>query len=119
MKKKSIRMVAATEAKNRFGDLIKSVYLRREHLIVSKDGIPVIAIVPIIDYAQLVADQELPQDLEVELTAATERERAHERLTGLLAEVHSHMPDVSEEEAEQDILEAIRAVRSARVKTND
>ena len=42
-----------------------------------------------------------------------ERERrfAVRRLRRLLDEVHSRMPDVPEEEVEQDIAEAIRAVR--------
>ena len=114
-----VRVVTATEAKNRFEDMIKGAYLPEEHLIVKRDGVPVVAIVPIADYERLVNREELPAELRDEMAASSRGSAAGARLTRLLdflEEVHEHMPDVSEEEAERDIAEAIRAVRSERAK---
>ena len=47
--KRMVRMVSATEAKNRFGAIIKQAYAGDEHLIVERGGIPVVVIVPIQD----------------------------------------------------------------------
>jgi prevent-host-death family protein len=114
-----VRVVTATEAKNRFGDMIKGAYLREEHLIVKRDGVPVVAIVPIGDYERLVSGEELPAELRDEMAASSRGSVAGVRLSRLLdflEEVHGHMPDVSEEEAERDIAEAIRVVRAERAK---
>src|SRR4051812_3041845 len=114
-----VRVVTATEAKNRFGDMIKGAYLRQEHLIVKRDGVPVVAIVPIADYERLVNPDELPAELRDEMAASSRGSVAGVRLSRLLdflEDVHEHMPDVSEAEAERDIAEAIRAVRAERAK---
>ena len=50
-----VATVNATDAKNRFGDLIRRAYQGKGHLIVERGGIPVVAIVPISDYQQLLA----------------------------------------------------------------
>lgn len=42
-----IRTITATRAKNRFGELIKRVYTSGEHVIVEKDGLPVVMISPV------------------------------------------------------------------------
>lgn len=112
----NIRVVTATEAKNRFGDLIKSSYLRQEHLIVKRGGIPVVAIIPISDYESMInsTDSTLSDTDAQEIAASSRREQAHARLIKLLDQAHAQMPDVSEEEADRDINEAIRAVRAER-----
>jgi prevent-host-death family protein len=53
-----VKTVTATEAKNRFGEMIKGAYLNDEHLIVKRDGIPVVAIISIQDYTRLVAGKD-------------------------------------------------------------
>jgi prevent-host-death family protein len=55
-----VRVVTATEAKNRFGEIIKHAYQDAEHLIVQRDGIPVVAILPIADYERLLERQQAP-----------------------------------------------------------
>ncbi|HKP52478.1 MAG TPA: hypothetical protein VJ183_07485 [Chloroflexia bacterium] len=49
-----------------------------------------------------------------DIPSDSERARAGAELTAYLAEIHSRLPDVDEEEAERDIAEAIRAVRAER-----
>ena len=42
--------ITATEAKNRFGEVIRRVYKNGETLIVERGGLPVMAIVPMQEY---------------------------------------------------------------------
>jgi prevent-host-death family protein len=42
--------ITATEAKNRFGEVIRRVYRDGETLIVERSGLPVVAIVPVQEY---------------------------------------------------------------------
>ena len=111
-KKPRVRVVTATEAKNRFGELIKAAYLREEHLIVKRDGIPVVAIVPIADYERLVDTEELPTEVAIEVNTSIKEERAGSRLLEFLSQAQADLPEVPEEEAERDIAKAIRIVRS-------
>lgn len=113
MKKKPIvRVVTATEAKNRFGDLIKGAYLREEHLIVKRDGIPVVAIVPMTDYEQLVNPADLPDGVSDDVRASIKAVRARARLLDILDEASKELPEISEEEVEADVNGAIRLARS-------
>lgn len=50
----TVRHISATEAKNRFGEVIREAHQREHHLIVERDGIPVIAIVPVREYQRLI-----------------------------------------------------------------
>ncbi len=118
--KLKIRVVTATEAKNRFGDLIKSAYLRQEHLIVKRDGIPVVAIVPIDDYQRLFNGQQyngLP-DMVSEHDMTDKEGFTKMGLSEFLQKVHERIGEVDEDEAERDILEAVREVRAIRRAAN-
>ncbi|HIC95737.1 TPA: type II toxin-antitoxin system Phd/YefM family antitoxin [Candidatus Bipolaricaulota bacterium] len=42
--------ITATEAKNRFGEVIRRVYKNGETLIVERGGLPVVVIMPIQEY---------------------------------------------------------------------
>jgi prevent-host-death family protein len=44
------RRISATEAKNKFGQVIKQVYVSQEPTIVEKGGLPVVVIVSIPHY---------------------------------------------------------------------
>ncbi len=115
MKRKPlIRVVTATEAKNRFGDLIKGAYLREEHLIVKRDGIPVVAIVPMTDYERLLNSMDLPDELSGDAQAGIKAAHARRRLLDVLSKAHLDLPEVAEEEVEADVAGAIRAVRSSK-----
>ena len=48
------RTVSATEARAHFGQVIQSACESNEHMIVERDGIPVIAILPISEYHRLI-----------------------------------------------------------------
>jgi prevent-host-death family protein len=110
-KKRMVKVVTATEAKNRFGAFIKEVYLGESHLIVKRGDIPVVAIVPMADYEQLINAAALPPDIETTVAVGAREARARERLTAYLDRVQGELPEVSEEEAAVEVAEAIRAVR--------
>ncbi|MFC1959378.1 type II toxin-antitoxin system Phd/YefM family antitoxin [Chloroflexota bacterium] len=44
--------VTATEAKTHFGAIVRRVYTNGEHLIVERDGLPVVVIIPVGEYQQ-------------------------------------------------------------------
>ncbi len=48
------RAVSATEARAHFGQVVQNVCEGNEHVIVERDGIPVIAILPISEYHRLI-----------------------------------------------------------------
>lgn len=111
LKKRMVRMVTATEAKNRFGKIIKRAYSNDEHLIVERGGIPVVVILPIQDYEQLVRQDELPSKAAAEIAQSSQAAASRVRLRSFLAETSLRMPDVTEVEVEQDIQEAVEVVR--------
>ncbi len=76
-------------------------------------------VVPIMDYEAMVQDGELPQELAQEIASVAKMQRAHSKLTDHLREIHERMPDVSEEEADRDIAEAIQAVRAERRREHE
>ncbi|MDQ5826306.1 MAG: type II toxin-antitoxin system Phd/YefM family antitoxin [Chloroflexota bacterium] len=118
MKKPIIRVVTATEAKNRFGDIIRGAYLREEHLIVKRDGVPVVAIVPMSDYERLLDTEDLPSDIADEVVASVKEVKARARLAEFLHSAQQALPPVPEAEADRDIAEAIKAVRAKARRDN-
>jgi len=116
LKKPTIRVVTATEAKNRFGDIIRRAYIGEEHLIVQRDGIPVVAIVPMTDYERLVNPADLPDEVASDVQASVKAMRARARLLDLLDAAHTEAPRVSSKRVEEDVLQAIHDVRSDRSK---
>jgi prevent-host-death family protein len=109
-----VRMVSATEAKNRFGALIKQAYAGDEHLIIERGGIPVVAIVPIQDYERLMAEEELAAEVAVGVALGSQAAGSRARLRAFLAGAARHLPVVPEAGIEQDIEAAIAAVRQVR-----
>jgi len=109
-----VATVNATDAKNRFGDLIRRAYQGKEHLIVERGGIPVVAIVPISDYQQLLAPTgpSAPAQAAQRAAAGAVEAQAREQLLAFLAQMHAQMPAVPAQEVEADIAQAIAAVRA-------
>jgi prevent-host-death family protein len=105
-----VRVVTATEAQNKFGEMLKRTYKSAEHHIIERSGIPVAALVPIADYQHL-----MPKTVDAEtakgVSNASQRERALRDLAAFLERVHATMPDVPEEEAERLISAAVADVR--------
>jgi prevent-host-death family protein len=112
----TVRIVSATEAKNKFGEIIKHAYAADEHLIVEKSGIPVVAIIPMADYQQLVSARTVAPAVERKVDAESSRAEASRRLGELLAQVHATMPDYPEEEVDRDIAQAIAEVRAEQAQ---
>ncbi len=114
--KPTIRVVTATEAKNNFGAIIKSAYASDEHLIVEKSGIPVVAIIPMADYQQLVNAQSTVQKGKDEIESARKRAVARRELSEFLKQIHAQMQvaEEDEEKAERMIQREVDAVRRAR-----
>ena len=107
-KKPMVQVITATEAKNRFGEIIKRAYLGEEHLIVERGGIPVVAIVPIADYERLIIPEEMSDELAKTVTVGRKQEVARRHLIEFLDRLHGRIPAVPD----QDIEEAIQAVRA-------
>ena len=49
-RRKNTTSVTATEAQTHFGAIVRRVYKDGEHLIVERDGLPVVVIIPLRDY---------------------------------------------------------------------
>lgn len=107
-----IRKVSATEAKNRLGEILKYAYASEEHIIIERSGIPVAAIVPMQDYAQLIEVEELSEQMKPEISNGVEAAASRSQLRAFLAAAHQRIPNVPEEEVDRDIQAAVEAVRS-------
>jgi len=107
----TVRIVSATEAKNRFGAMIKHAYSEQEHLIVERSGIPMVAIIPLTDYGRWLAAEDLPAEVAEAVVTGMRHQLAQRRFLEFLDQVQARMPEVSEEEGERDIQEAIQAIR--------
>jgi prevent-host-death family protein len=104
--------IAATEVKNKFGEVLRRTQLEAQHFIIRRDGIPVAALIPLQDYARLV-EAEMP----VHVANSARRSEAAAALREFLAEIHQRMPDVPEAEVEADVAAAIAEARDEGKKT--
>lgn len=109
-----VTVVNATDAKNRFGEMIKRAYIADEHLIIKRGGIPVVAIVPMSDYERLVSSDRLPSSIAKEVKKSAKQERARSNMRAFLEDVHGRMPDISEKKAAKEIAKEIREVRKGK-----
>lgn len=50
--------IPATTAHRQFGDLVKRAFSGKEHFIVEKDGLPVVAIISMSEYEELMQEHE-------------------------------------------------------------
>jgi len=115
-KQPKVRVVSATEAKNKFGEMIKHAYAGDAHLIVEKSGIPVVAIIPMADYRRFVHAGAAPA-IAPKVDAEQKRADAARRLKEVMDRVHAQMAPVEdEEEAERFIQSIVDEVRAERAK---
>ena len=91
--------IGAREARNKFADLIGNVHYGGQVVIVERSGKPMVAVIPVEMYEQIVAEREARFEV--------------------LDRIRSRLPDVSLEEVEQDAAQAIAAVRAARAQSGD
>ena len=87
------RRMGAREARNRFADLMGGVYYGKQAVIIDRSGRPMVAMIPVEAYQQLVAERDARFEV--------------------LERIRSRLPDVSAEEVECDVAEAVAAVRVA------
>lgn len=86
-------VIGAREARRRFADLLGRVGYGKEVAIVERSGKPMVALIPVEVYEQLVAEREA-------------RFQA-------LDHIRSKLPEIPEEEIEKDVRQAIDAVRKS------
>jgi prevent-host-death family protein len=84
--------MGAREARNTFSQLLGQVHFDRQVVIVERFGRPMVAIIPVDDYQRLIAEREARFQVLDEI---------------------ARLPDLPVEEVEQDVAEAIAAVRAA------
>ena len=84
--------MGAREARNGFADLLGKVHYGRQAVIVERSGKPMVAIIPIEVYEQFVAEREARFEI--------------------LDRIRERLPEVPVEEVEQDVAEALVAVRA-------
>ena len=80
------------EARIRFSDLMDSVHYRGQAIIVERSGKPMVAVIPIEAYQQLIAERETRMQV--------------------LDLVRERLPGLSPEEVGLDLAESVAAVRS-------
>jgi prevent-host-death family protein len=87
-----VRM-GAKEARSRFADLLGSVHYGQQVVIVERSGRPMVAVIPVEMYERLMAEREARFEV--------------------LDRIRDRLPELPPEEVEQDVAEAISAVRAA------
>ena len=91
-----IEHIGAREARNRFSDLLGSVHYGGQVVIVERSGKPMVAVIPVEMYEQVVAEREARFQV--------------------LDRIRSRVPDVPAREVARDVAEAIDAVRAAHAQ---
>lgn len=90
--------IGARDARNTFSDLIGKVHYSGETVIVERSGKPMVAMIPVDLFEQLVAEREARFQI--------------------LDQIHQRIPDIAEDEVQQDVMEALTAVRQQNVGAN-
>lgn len=106
-----IRVVSATEAKNRFGEILKGAYQRAEHTVIERDGIPVAVFVPIQDYWAARTPRTLAEGRGAYDANGVAEAEARAELRDYIKRMYKDIPRYPDEEIEEDIRVAIEAVR--------
>ena len=77
MKRKDpmLHTISATDARIRFGEVIRRAYSGQEHLVVEKDGIPVVVILSVPDYEEMRTELKLQRFERVSRAAGRDAEK--------------------------------------------
>lgn len=86
--------IGSREARNNFADLVGRVHYSRETVIVERSGKPMLAMIPIDVYEQMIAEREA--------------------LFQVVDRLKERVPDLPEKEVIEDVSEAVAAVRASR-----
>lgn len=87
-------VIGAREARQRFADLLGRVGYGKEVAIVERSGKPMVAVIPVELYEQLVAEREARFQV--------------------VSDIRGRLPEISEEEAAEDVAQAVAEVRAER-----
>ena len=87
-----VEHVSAREARTGFADLLGNVHYGGKVIIVERSGKPMVAVIPVEMYQQVIAEREARFQV--------------------LDRIRSRSPDIPVEEVAQDVAEAIAAVRA-------
>lgn len=68
--------ISSTDAQRQFGQVVRRTFSGREHFIVERDGLPVMVIISMSEYAQLMEQRERDQDRQDRLREFREATRA-------------------------------------------
>ena len=88
-----VKKIGAREARDNFSELLGQVHFGGQVVIVERFGRPMVAVIPVEDYQQLIAEREARFQV--------------------LDEIRRRLPDLPVEEVEQDVAKAVAAVRAA------
>ena len=91
------RTVTALDARRRLGELLESVYLRGDEVIIERAGKPMAVVIPAERYEIL--------------------EQSRKRLFEMIDQVHEHNRDVPSTVIDEEVDEAVREVRRAHART--
>ena len=91
-----VEHIGAREARNKFADLLGNVHYGGQVVIVERSGKPMVAVIPVEVYEQVIAEREARFQV--------------------LDRIRSRGPDVSAGEVAQDVAEAIEAVRATHAQ---
>lgn len=84
--------MGSRQARNNFAHLVGSVHYGNQVVIVERSGKPMVAVIPVAMYEQLVAEREARFQV--------------------LERIRQRLPDVPVEQVERDVAEAVAAVRA-------
>ena len=87
------RTVTALDARRRLGELLESVYLRGDEVVIERAGKPMAVVIPAARYENL--------------------EQNRKRLFEMIDKVHERNRDVPDDEIAAEVDEAVREVRKA------
>ena len=91
-----IEHIGAREARTKFADLPGNVHYGGRVVIVERSGKPMVAVIPIEMYQQVIAEREVRFQV--------------------LDRIRDRLPDVPTDEVAQDVAEAIKAVRATNAQ---
>lgn len=111
-KRRMIRIVPASRAKNNFGEVLKRVYEKEETQIIERAGLPVAAIISMRELERF-----YPEKLKAvpEVAMSAKRKQAWRSLMKFLESVPE--VDLPEDEVEADIQRAVDEVRHGKSKS--
>ena len=88
------KRIGAREARHKFSDLMGRVHYGGEAVIIERSGKPMVAVIPVEVYQQLIAEREARFQV--------------------LDRIRARLPDLASDEVERDVAEAVAAARAGQ-----